>query len=295
MSWKLTGHPKTQRITKALAEKFANMEAAPQDRPMSENRLRVYEKIVKEGGFRPCSWAAAFCKATGCTYRVNGKHTATLFSTMDLDTVQDLYAVVKYYECETLEDVARLYSTYDSKTITRTAADINRSFASCVPQLIGVSDRLINLSPSAICYVSYGDTVAARMQTADRAEKLLDHWDFVVWADKLLGHSSKSNSQLKRMAVLAAMYATFVKAPRIAEEFWTAVRDETGATPTEPTRKLGRFLVIAGSGRGDGSNKRLRVRDKEYYTKCLHAWNAYRAGETTNLNYHADKPVPMAK
>src|ERR1700733_6817786 len=62
--WKLTGHPKTQIATRPLAEQFQRMEPAIQDRPVSELRLKVYEKIMRAGGFRPMSWAAAHCKET---------------------------------------------------------------------------------------------------------------------------------------------------------------------------------------------------------------------------------------
>lgn len=299
MSWTLTGHPKTQKITKSLAEKFANMDPAPHDRPLSEIRLKVYEKIIVAGGFRPVDWAAAFCKQTGSTYRVNGKHTATLTSGMDLDAVQDLYAVVSYYECDTLEDVARLYSTYDSKTQSRTVNDINQSFASCVPQLEGVDSRTINLCTGAIWYSSILETYK-HMQQAERAEALLEHHDFVVWVYELLGRNTSSKSKvahLKRMPVIAAMYSTWNRAPLVAKRFWEAVRDETGARPEEPTRKLAKFLLLNSTlnMRGDGKPGRYRVKEREFFVKSLHAWNAYRTDEPTNLSYTANAKPPVVK
>ncbi len=61
----------------------------------------------------------------------------------------ELYAVVEVFECDTLDDVARLYSTYDSKLQSRNVGDINRSFASCVPQLAEVDATTINNCVSA--------------------------------------------------------------------------------------------------------------------------------------------------
>ncbi len=61
MSYRLVGHPKTQPMSRKLALQFAEMEPALQDRPLSEARMRVYEKIAREGGFRPVQWASAYC------------------------------------------------------------------------------------------------------------------------------------------------------------------------------------------------------------------------------------------
>ncbi len=269
------------------------MEAAPDDRPMSELRLRVYEKLVKEGDFRPVTWASAYCKETGATYRVNGKHTSTLFS--GLEPLPELYAVVEVYECEELRDVARLYSTFDSKMQSRTVADINRSFASCVPQLAEVDSRTINTCTPAIWYSRLQDGYG-HIQPQERAEALLENWNFVVWVFELLGHNNSGlKSCLKRMPVVAAMFSTYQKHPNLAEKFWTAVRDETGEKPTDPDRKLSRFLLTSGLIRQDRASRKLIVPAREFFVKCLHSWNAWREGQPTSLAYHANAPVPDVK
>lgn len=293
MSWNLSGNPKTLLITNNLATKFANMEPAPQDRPLSEMRLRVYEKIANEGAFRPVQWASCYCKQTGGTYRVNGKHTSTLFSQMDpLPT--NLYAVVEHYDCDTLNDVSRLYSTYDSKIQSRSTADINRSFAGCVPQLAEIDLATINACVSGYWFSKDLDAYARNNTPAERAEMLLEHHDFVRFVVGIVGR--KCGSPLKRMPVVAAIYSTFVRAPRVADSFWSEVRDDTGAAPSDPTRKLSKFLLLnsGASKRSDGA-RRHRVKDKEFFVKSLHAWNAYREGVMTNLNYHADAKVPAVK
>ncbi len=293
--WKLTGHPKTMKVTKAIAKQFAEMEPAPGDRPLSERRLQVYEKIVRDGGFRPCSWAAATCAQTGGQYRVNGKHTATLFS--DLDPLPELYAVVEYYECETLEEVAELYSTYDSKIVSRTVSDINRSFARCVPQLADVDQRTINLTVSAVAYAEHLDRYKA-LQPAERAEGLLENYDFCLWAYELMGAGNNKYAYLKRLAVFAAMLGSYRKSKTMASKFWAEVRDETGPTPQDPSRKISRFLMLNTTAKGGNrvlAAGRVRVSDREFYVKCIHAWNAWRKGETTNLNYYATADVPEFK
>lgn len=296
MAWRLTGNPKTQVVTHTLANKFATMDPAPDDRPLSEVRLKVYEKLIKEGHFRPCSWAAAYCRETGGTYRVNGKHTSTLMAGLDAP-LPDLYAVIEYYECDTLQDVSRLYATYDSKMQSRSASDIYRSFAGCVPGLKDVSGRIIDRAPTAIWYAWKQDSYRST-QPQERAEVLLDHPDFVMWVDSLIGGGGKGNGHLRRMPVMGAMFLTYQKSPKIARDFWEAVRDETGETPGLPDRKLARWLMINSSGvRGQkvSINSRFRIKDREFFVKCLHAWNAFRNGETTNLNYHPNAEIPSIK
>ena len=64
MGWRLAGKPKTQEVTLELANKFQSMDAAVEDRPLSEIRLTVYEKIWRAAGSRPVHWAATYCKET---------------------------------------------------------------------------------------------------------------------------------------------------------------------------------------------------------------------------------------
>jgi hypothetical protein len=91
------------------------------------------------------------------------------------------------------------------------------------------------------------------------------------------------------------MFATWQKAKQAATDFWTSVRDETGPSPTTPDRRLARYLLTVGLDRGKGALGVRKAQPREFYVKCLHAWNAWRKQETTNLNYYADKPVPVVR
>lgn len=290
--WTLIGTPKTQKATKKLAQEFSSMDAAPHDRPLSERRLLVYERLLKEGKFRPITWASAFCKETGGTYRVNGKHTSMMLVAWD-DPV-DLYITVERYECDTLDDVGRLYATFDSKMQSRSANDIYYSFAACVPELRDVAVRTIPLSVAGMgLYLSGPVLNTSRTQPADRAELLLEHSPFVVWLDELLQGKSNVNSHMKRAAVCAAIFATYQKHSPDALKFWEEVRDETAPKPGLPSRKLAHYLVANFSRMGKGK-QRVAIKDREVYCKCLTAWNAWRKDESTNLNYHIAADLPKA-
>lgn len=287
--WKVVSAPKTVRVTRKLATDFAEMDPAPQDRPLSERRLQVYERIARSGGFRPVSWAKAHCTETGGLYRVNGKHTSTLLSGMD--PLPEIYATIEEYVCDTLEDVARLYGTYDSKLQSRTASDINASFAATVPEFADISRRVIDLCVSAVAYSKFLDQYT-KLQSAERAELILDEIGFVWFVAGILSNTeSKNFKPLARFTVVAAMYGSFHKAQAKSLEFWTAVRDESGPTPHTPDRKLARFLLTS-SPSGSSRVSKRKADSREFYVRSIHAWNAWRKGEGTNLNYYKDAKIP---
>src|SRR5262245_22117606 len=91
--WTLIGKPTTQKVTRTVANEFANMEALPRDRPLKETRLLVYERLIHGNKFGPMTWAKIHVAEAGMTYRVNGKHTSTLLSR--LDPLPELYVTIQ--------------------------------------------------------------------------------------------------------------------------------------------------------------------------------------------------------
>lgn len=301
MAWRLLESPKTHRATKKLVQHFSEMPSVPRDRPLSDRRLKVYGKLLDAGLFRPVSWASARCLEDGMTYRVNGKHTSTMLSR--LDDLPEFYVVVEEYVCDTLEDVAQLYSTFDSGEQSRSARDIYKSFAGTVPALAKVPDNYIYSAIIGIAYADMGNEMYAKSSPAERAEMLLDNVDFVAWSFGIIAatptiaetgisvSSHKKNQHLLRRAVSAAMYKTYKSSVRHATEFWQMVRDENGPSPKSPDRKLARYLLTAGSG----TVRRMAQTSagtREIFVKCIHAWNAWRKGEPTDLKYYANAKIP---
>src|SRR5579871_4306318 len=148
--WKMLEKPRTMLASKALVQELVEMEPAPYDRALSERRLLVYERILKEGSFRTVTWAAATCHETNNTYRVNGKHTATLLAKQN--PIPEFHVTVERYACDTLQDVANLYNTFDSSLASRTASDINRAFAATIRELDGCPPRIVDLTVKAAAF-----------------------------------------------------------------------------------------------------------------------------------------------
>lgn len=304
MGWELVGHPKTVKITKKLAADWAAMEPVGADRPLSEIRLQVYAKMLKEGGFRPVSWAKVHVEETGETYRVNGKHTSTLFSTADPPEGVQLYAVLEEYRADTSLDASALYATFDSKTQTRTVTDINRQFASVIPELAGYDTVTINLMVGSLNYNIMETNQGNKKTTAAKAEALFENVERIQWVLGIIGHRTGKGrglgitfNPLWRVPVVAAMLKTYDKAKGSATEFWTAVRDETGSSPDKPDRRLAKWLGafrLVG-GKSDRGVVRYYTQPREFYVRCITAWNAWRGGEKTELKYFPAAKVPVAK
>lgn len=293
MGWELVGKPQTVKVTAKIAKEFADMDAAHVDRPLKERRLQVYRKVREQGGFRPVTWAKAWCQETDQYYRVNGKHTSTLFS--DGEKLDGIYAVVEEYVCDTMEDVAKLYATFDSQIQSRDTNDINRSFAAVIPELADMDGKMINLLVGAIAYHAYpGTSGAADGKTpAERAEALFDNIEFCVWASDILAPNERRETMLRRVPVVAAMRGCWEKSRSAATEFWKAVLLETGTKPDLPDRKLARFLTQTRLTNATAAvPKRFKLSPREFYVKSIKAWNAWRKNEPTDLKYYVEVKIP---
>ena len=297
MAYELVGTPKTEKVTQSLAVSFRDMDPVPHDRPLNPKRVDAYRKMLAAGLFRPVQWATVHCNETQATYRVNGKHTSNLFAEYE-QLPQPIHATIEHYHCDDLDDVARLYATFDSRTQVRTTNDINRAFAAIDEDLAELPAKIINLCVTAIAYCKHADSYT-KVAAAERAECLLDEHNkkFISWVHELLGNSGNRDASrlLWRSPVVAAMYATHSKSRRDANEFWLAVRDGTGPTPKTPDRVLNRYLLskaVIGS-RNTSHSSRLAA-PREMFVKCLHAWNAWRRDVATDLKYHAQAKIPAA-
>jgi hypothetical protein len=286
MGFELIGTPRAHRVTKKLAEQWASMEQVRNDRQLSVKRVEAYRMMASRGMMRPVQWAKAMCLETNETYRVNGKHTSTAFSSMD--AVPDyVTAIIEEYQCETLRDVAELYGTFDTRLQMRTASDINKSFAGIDDDLCDLPIKIVNLGVTGVSMWKWKN-VYDKYPPTERAECLFDPEVklFLRFVYEVVG-SSSSTKRLRRGPVTWAMFATWKKSRSAAMEFWSAVRDETGEHNKTPDRKLSRWLLETSVGRRSGN--------PEMYARCIHAWNAWRSNGQTNLTYHADKPLPAAK
>lgn len=299
MAWKMIGQPKTRRVTRALAEEFSGMTPAPHDRPLNATRAAILKTAVDKQLFRTCEWASAYCIETKQTYRINGKHTSTVLSAMNGEFPKNLSVIVEHYECDTLEDVANLYSTFDTRSSARSTGDINRIFAATCDAIADLPPRIIDLAVTGMSYELWEDNYS-HQPPVDRAQLSIGNSAFVVWLADIIrfgkdtSGQAKESRHLRRSPVVAAMFRTWKKSRQAATEFWKAVRDGTGKSPSSPDRKLQLLLVGANVHNNQPSNSKSMGR-REVYVKCLHAWNAWRNDGNTDMKYYPNAKTPPAQ
>lgn len=287
--------PVTVKCTRPLVQRFYDMPAWDGDRDLKHRITRTIAQLVRSNDFRVASFASAYCKEDGKEYRVNGKHTSHVLAEMNGDFPKDLYANVERHECDTREDVAKLYATYDNPAHNRSNIDIYQAFAAAHPDLIGTPKMILSVCASGIAYSIWEDAIYQH-QREERAGLLVASPEFVVSCAALLKGTKKAVGHVRRSPVVAAMFRTFSKSRKQSEEFWSLVRDGSGPKHTSPDRKLYAHLMQTSVGRGRGADKdKVQEQHREMYVKCIHAWNAWRGGNDTNLAYHSDKPTPPVK
>lgn len=292
MAWKMVGKPATHKVTHALAERYATMEPAPGDRFLKSSRVDYLTNAATGGHFRTCEWASAHCKETGKTYRVNGKHTSTAFAAMNGSLPKDIHVIAEHYECDTLEDVAKLYATFDTRNSIRTTSDINRSFAAGIEDLASIGPDIINVCVTGMSMATWGSGEHRNVGAEVRANLLNQSPDFVLWVANTIGNKSEKTRHVFRGAVVAAMFQTWQKAKKDATAFWGLVLDGSGPSHTSPDRVLHKFLLTSRVRILARAGTAAPIDNRALMAKCLHAWNAWRRNTTTDLKYHASAKMP---
>jgi hypothetical protein len=186
--------------------------------------------------------------------------------------------------------VADLYATFDSQQQTRTAADIYVSFSGSCPELRDVPRSIITTIASALAYARVQEG-AWQMTASERAEMILDHVPYILWADSILRPTDhKCSVVLRRSPVMAAMLLTYERDATAASLFWEAVRDETGTDPDSADRRLARWIATTSFNRAQGvrAPRSRKAEPREFFVKCLRALNAWRKGQPDQLRYYAD-------
>lgn len=292
MSWRLL-ESKTLRPNHGLVSEFATMTPAKSDRNILPARMSLLRKEMVTGRFRTAVWAAVFCKETKQTYRVNGKHTSTLLSQMNGEAPKDIKIYVERYECDTLEDVASLYATFDAKWSARNAGDINKAFAASVPELDGVSLKIINVCVTGMSMSMWGGNYG-QYPADQRAQFIISESDFIVWANTILAGDQRKVKHLLRGSVVAAMYKTWKVAKSESSEFWNAVLIGEGKVGS-PERKLEKVLLTTSVNAGKGALGLKTASPREIIAKCIHGWNAWVSGSSTDLKYYPKADLPEVK
>jgi hypothetical protein len=284
-------------MTTDAAWKFYRMKAVPNERHLNQNRIRRLRKKITEHGALPFRWGRAEVEETGEVFRVNGQHTSTMLVKDSAMITDKMVVTIEDYLCETMKDLADLYSQIDSSESSRSAGDVNLSHAAVTDGLGNCNRRVINLCVTALSHEKWGDQYT-RQPKEDRAALLDTAPEFVLFVDKLKKDITHEDWRVVgRGPVVMAILATWRKSRRAASEFWRLVARCDGPDAKSADRTLGKYLQRTGitTGRPKAARGIGRVEGPVVmYSRCVTAWNAWRQGKTTKLRVYEDKEPPKA-
>lgn len=253
------------------------------DRRLDPKRVSHLETKVADGLFHSPSWAVAFY--AGKKYRINGKHSSHVLAKVNGHFPPGLFVTIQQFQCDTYDDLVTLFEQFDAAWSTRTKGDRINVHKSVHPELEKISPTTCAVAVTGITYALSED---GRMQIGDDEQTRLihEHIGFVLWAKDFVGIR-----RMRRIGVIAAMFATRRRDAEWAAEFWKYVRDESHERADHPTRTLGEFLKLSVLDKNDRHTGKPWT-TRAFYVKSIHAWNADREGRRTDLKYHALSPWP---
>jgi hypothetical protein len=275
---------KIVEVGREKAKEFLALNTYPGQRKMRPQHIKRLVRKIQNGLFLTGDVAIAQENYNGRQRRlVNGQHQLTSV----VITGKPIYAVVEEYACSTPEDLALLYRQFDRHG-SRTITDI------ATPEAIA---RGIDWPKSIVKLVIHGATLKEGKRDEDPDDRVALLRKYIKagnFINKLL--TGNGQGHLKRSATIAAMLCTFERSQDASVKFWTKVKTGENLTKTMPTYKLREYLLTHNltTGRALRTQATKPTNNHEMLSKCITAWNAFRKGQSTNLAYFPNKPVPKA-
>lgn len=286
-------------LDKDLAKSFAELPHFRGDRAretfQGKRRMEWLYALVMRGDFHTPKWATVLCN--GVLYRVNGGHSSKMLADINSAFPEGMKAVIDRFECDSVDDMPDLFDQFDARQSSRTKADRVSAHKAIHEELEKISPTMASRLVHGIDLHLSGCGEERRCDDDERIRLLHAHADFIAWASPLL--KLRHTNRVGVAAAAFALYST-TRDPKTLTAFFVMVRDEEHAESNHPTRRLARFLRSA-MGHASTVGRTLRAHtsghkwsSRAFYVKTIHAWNAFRRGTTTMLQYREHAPLPRA-
>lgn len=203
--------------------------------------------------------------------RMNGQHSSNVLCELNGSFPKGLYAHIDQYEVDGPQGLALLFRQFDDRKSGRTAGDVAGAFQMLEPALHGVAKPIGKLGVEGTAW--YRRTIeGVPVGTGDVQYTLFNEpglHSFLLWLNELF---SIKTPELKKVQVVAAMYATFIKNAEEAKKFWDEVaRGGREYEDNAPSTVLDNWLKAAKEG-----DLKEDLKPAQFYQGCIYAWNAYR-------------------
>lgn len=254
------------------------------DCKVKPKKLADLREHILAGTFHSCEWGIITCKEDGSTERVNGKHTALLFSDPTLQ-YGDIKITCTYWECDTRREKALIFATYDRKINIRSLSDNNKAVAADVPSLDKAAGATIDKCVSGIASAKYGPVYHMHRTADQRAQELHQYNDYCAFVRENFESKEVDRStreKFRQYSVFAAMWLHFHEDEKAARIFWGLVFRGDGKVVSK-ARKLNTHIITKPLSvlKGASSNERSETRVQT----CLHLydswWKEYSKSYTT--------------
>jgi len=287
---------KKAAFTESLAQWYLSLPNLPGERPLNDGHALALAEKMEKDMFLPENVRLAVVKVGNMTFRLNGQHTCMARTLVKLDgdwSARNKIEVAEYV-CETADDAAELYAQFDWARSGRSYLDLARPYYTAL-NYAPASIREITLVAAALCFEKAGWNETARFAIRGEARYKLPPADAKTAQVLIDIIGDKTNRHMHREPVVCAILRTYRKDATGTRQFWPRVRDGEGLSKTDPEYVLRGFLTTVAVACGRGASRTRKAPFHEMFSRCIHAWNAWRAGTPTNLKYHATASLPVAR
>lgn len=275
---------KVLNLTVEMATHFLELPEFAGDRPLNNGHVIFLTRQMKGGLFRWEQVSIITCKCMGREYRMNGQHTCWARLEIDKEVrIQNAPVQHFVYEAKTEQDMRQLYATID-RNKARSNGNVVVSYLAGREEFIQFKKNMLKILAEGLAFWRWEKDGQRALHVADERAFLMltEHYDLTTKVGNFLNASKLSEARfMNRRPVVAAMFATFDKAPVIAEHFWSAIRDGNGmASKNDPRLKLRTYLMTSTIAAGGKANSREvdTVSSEEMFRTSIASWNAFREG-----------------
>lgn len=278
----------TAPLTLELAKHWNRMRTLKGDRnpdsPRGAKRVAELHSTLSQGLFYSPTWSKVKVKEERHKeFRVDGGHSARMLVQTNGNFPDSLCVTMRTFECDTMDEAIHLYEQFNRQMSVRSNNDLIKNRAAYIEELKELSPGIIGKCLSGLKFFRRCHRI--EMCSGEESLNLLyPNRKTIAWMAPLL----ESNVLLRNSGNVGAMEATYLIDKGDATQFWSVVAADE-ATGKEPANLLNRFLIQA---KAESVHKKYPA--EVYYSKAVHAWNAFREGkEVTTLKYHKGK-IPKA-
>ncbi len=276
---------KRSLFTHEMANKFLTMANFDGERNLRDRHVIFIAEQMKKGLFRPeiVKLASCMCLADGKEYRINGQHSSWSRLEVSEEEYPPEQIDVLKYEAATMQDVRRLYATFDRGS-PRTKSDTVIAYLAGTPQFAEVSPTLIKAIAEGFGFWKWESNHDRQRHSGDDVSFLLqtEYYDLTIKVLSFCDMQPKflSIPFMRKSSIVAAMFETFAVVQKASEEFWHGIKVGAGLPADDPRLKLRTMLMTATAQKSAAATTDKKVMSSEtIYRNCITAFNYWRSGE----------------